>query len=1002
MSNKILDSLETRSRDASFQGFRCWDTAQVAEIMHREAAVPDPAVLLATHQPPRVRRVAIAGAGSYGADEMVTQDEVLAGVVAATDQSLIVPIIGASGTGKSHLVLWMRAKLDDDAAPDRKIIYVPKGDTSLGRVIDLILDDRTGSPFDEIRAAVANATRNMTLQEAARRFRDELAIAAGNISATSGGPEKEPLRAHVREHIGRLLDDSVYADRLIGVGGPLTRIVEQARAGGIEEPAEFKSADLDLSLDAIEQQDLSAPARSLIADLYSHKPLHDTAIDVLNEVRDSCLSRVFGVEPMQLVAVMRELRTKLFDDNPRLELLLMVEDFTLLQGIQRDLLEAMIDLPVRDGHQFMCGMKTVLAVTDGFFKSMLASNDTLRTRIAAMGQVYSLDVAYGTGAESLQQDAAVEFVGRYLNAVRVGSAGLAENAPDVPNACDVCRHRDRCHDSFGTSPDAGYGLYPFNDAAIDRVIRGRQAAFNPRDLLGVLATTLTQHAEELGDGRFPSATWEMLSDPRHFGRPRLPTMLLGPQQQIEALPKPVQRRILLTFWGGAPAAVVNLAPGIHEAFDIPLVADLPLAIARRHSTTVAPSARVESDADIERTVLEWRDGGRLDGDTARVIRRVVRDAVLAALDGEAELYSPQLIDDCFPPLQGYVDIERGAGRGTPNPAKFFVTFAASNDNAVLFEGILRSQRSKSWDFDGGFAALTAFLAAVGEAATRLWEFIEVTIAERASDYAAATCLLAASGLAAGQGTPVDHRGLLAAAVSTGTAVGAGAPDQWKALVSQSDQRRAVARIFALQPAHVAKSTADPSGVDGSRLLLALKDFDDVASLNLSESAPPQVATLSKVFKARLEPALEDAIAALRSWASGVDALVGDADTVGTRSKLWTKAVDDAAAHHFLVTAGGLNRDDRLLGLGPVLRAVSDLDDSWDGLDLGRRIAGIAKTPWARLAPLHDQLRAMEATLGRSADKAATQGAGREGASAVEAFLAALEDLDAAIGRDETT
>ena len=81
----------------------------------------------------------------------------------------------------------------------------------------------------------------------------------------------------------------------------------------------------------------------------------------------------------------------------------MVEDFTLLPGIERDLLEAMINLPMRDGCQLMCGMKTVMAVTDGFFKSMLAFDDTLRTRIADMGHVYSLDVPYGTGQMALSR-----------------------------------------------------------------------------------------------------------------------------------------------------------------------------------------------------------------------------------------------------------------------------------------------------------------------------------------------------------------------------------------------------------------------------------------------------------------------------------------------------------------------------------------------------------------------------------------------------------------------
>ena len=40
-------------------------------------------------------------------------------------------------------------------------------------------------------------------------------------------------------------------------------------AGASEDAAEFEPADLDLALDAVEQQALSAPARTLLGDLYA-------------------------------------------------------------------------------------------------------------------------------------------------------------------------------------------------------------------------------------------------------------------------------------------------------------------------------------------------------------------------------------------------------------------------------------------------------------------------------------------------------------------------------------------------------------------------------------------------------------------------------------------------------------------------------------------------------------------------------------------------------------
>lgn len=992
----LLESLRERSAEEPFRGFRCWVDSEVGEIMHREAAAPSDAVLLATHQPPRIRRVTVTDAGRYGSDDLVTQNEVLEAVTSDSDQSLVVPIIGASGSGKSHLVLWMRARLAEESSPNRKIIYLPKGDTSLSRVIDLILDGRTGGRFDEIRQAVSKATRAMTLDEAARRLRDELAVASAGIDPAGGGPQLEPLRRHVKDNIGNLLDDPAYVTRLVGEGGPLRRIVEQALSGASEEPAELKLEDVDTQLTSVELEELSRPAKTFLSDLQT-PALHEAAIDVLNEVRDRCLSRIFGVEPMQLVGVMRELRERIYEENPALELVLMVEDFTLLQGIQHDLLEAMIELPRRGGRQVMCSMKTVMAVTDGFFNGMLVSSDTLRTRIAAQGHVYNLDVQYqadSTGA--LDRDSVVEFTGRYLNAVRVGAGILDDRAPTVTNACDYCAHRDECHDGFGTSGADGYGLYPYNEHAIDRMVRSRQDKFNPRDLLTAMAQTLSTHGQEIADGRFPSLAWERAFDPRQHDRPALPTLPLRTQQQIDTLPKSEQRTILLTFWGGARDELCNLAPGIHEAFDIPLAPDAEISVPIRDPVRPSPDKPAPVVDDIGDGVRQWRDGGRLDAEFARILRRVFRDAITQALDPEGELFSPQLLSEFFD-RDADVEIDNAPGGGRRVAGRFRVQFDASNDHALLFEGVLRAEREKSWAFADGHPALVAFLSRVDVEADRLRSAVAERLADRGSSEASTIALLAISGLVVGQGSPSDARGLLTAALSGQTSASEHMPARWRVLASQCEKRRAVAREYALQAAHVSKSTAEPAGADGSKFLPALRALTSDWQLpDVSESVPVPVQTLRQELAVRLEPALDEAFETLREWHTDVTRLVGDPETLGDRLRSWRAALDEARDKGgFLVTAGGYTADGALSQLAPTVRFVEGVVSQWAELDLGRRIAAVSRAPWARLVPLRDHLSALEATFVASIKKAETQDGKAGSGSPVDEFERALDRLAAA-------
>ena len=351
--------------------------------------------------------------------------------------------------------------------------------------------------------------------------------------------------------------------------------------------------------------------------------MHDAAIDVLNDLRSQCLSRILGIEPMQLVGVMRELRMRLFEENPDLELILMIEDFTLVQVIQYDLLEAMIELPRREGQQIMCTMKTVMAVTDGFFTRMLASSDALRTRISAIGHVYNLDVQYGTDFSERARPGGRGGLRRAIP--QRGARG--RGGPRGLGSCrarrlQVCAHRDSAmRRSVRSGPD-GHGLYPFNAVALDRMVRTRQDS----STLGICSPSWrspslpTCKRSKMGDSRPKVGLGNF--DPDQFTANRLsrPCRCACGDRSISCS-NPSSGGILLTFWAGAPDEVGNLPEGIHEAFDIPLATDVRTARATVAEPAAQPIPRPGGVDHAAEALRAWLDGARLDGDSARVIRR---------------------------------------------------------------------------------------------------------------------------------------------------------------------------------------------------------------------------------------------------------------------------------------------------------------------------------------------------------------------------------------------
>ena len=198
----------------------------------------------------------------------------------------------------------------------------------------------------------------------------------------------------------------------------------------------------------------------------------------------------------------------------------------------------------------------------------------------------------------------------------------------MPNACLSCPDLRPCHDTFGASEDR-YGFYPFNGAAIDRLIDlASPGDFQPRAVLReVIRAPLEVAEEELpSGGAFPSGQFaRTLDDVRKSVPPgvRATIRRLNPSD-------PDAELSLRAFYALSPPAEdpalesiarylgARLTPGVtddqEQSDDGPVPTPTP--------------GRTPSADEIDR----WANGdGRLTAPTARRIRRWICDAVIAHL-----------------------------------------------------------------------------------------------------------------------------------------------------------------------------------------------------------------------------------------------------------------------------------------------------------------------------------------------------------------------------------
>jgi hypothetical protein len=629
----------------------CWERSSVLDIIPIEAESPPDSVFKATHS-----NLAIYRRSSLESNDgvIVQEGDLLAAVDSQPGDLPIIPILGNSGTGKSHLVRWLRMELQGQQHPrtNRRVIFVPKHKMSLRAILDLILDQADSIEADEFRQRVHDATEQLASEKDARnRLRATLSyLLAESPSNTVHSVAAEKVeRDYLAGSLPSLLDDPVFKTRLLADDGALARLSTEKFSGKStedkEDPFEFAAEDLRLTVDDTNRA--SADARDIAEVLGGDLGLRELAATMLNEQLAPAVSSVFGVGGDDLKNLLIDLRIDLAKSGE--EILLLIEDFSIFQGVQGGLIDAMTQIPTAENP--LCAMKVVMAVTTGYFRDQVP--DTAKTRTYCAFDLDVPDSAHTTDLPS--------FVAPYLNAVRVGAHALERTFADhepTPNACDDCPIMGECHSAFGSH--AGIGLYPFNAFALARTVRSRQSdagVFVARNVLkDVVRPVLQDDRDAIANSRFPSAEFEKRF-PIHVNdiewNVEETAQIRNPGESDDLVNR---RRRLLTFYAPHPAPQ-NLDVYIHESLAIPVVpglpaiADIPMAPATsarvpadrgnrsRPTTPTSPISSRQEDPALVQAVDAWSRGQALQQGPQNELRKLVFNAVAATFDFDDGLQS---------------------------------------------------------------------------------------------------------------------------------------------------------------------------------------------------------------------------------------------------------------------------------------------------------------------------------------------------------------------------
>lgn len=534
----------------------CWDSTMLRKVLDADALQIENHQFLATHSPIKMYRDSNHNAEGKGG--IPYSEEEFYKDFLKPDDYIFVSVLGQSGTGKSHLIRWMAAHIPQ--TNNRRVLLIPRS-TNLRNILLMILDGMEGPEFDEYRNRILRATEKVTLERAKEELRNQIATVIG-----PNGPHRGKRLSEEEEYLSselpHLFYDPYIRETFVKKGGVLDRLAQHVigndeQGGRLDDRRKFTIEDLPLQV--IDVRKASYNAIQIYTQLNSNDELKQMAVDWINKNLDVAITQMLNLNGTDLVNLMNEVRASLAEQ--KIELVLLIEDFSMLQGIDYQLLDALILRP-KQYHRPLCALRVALACTTGYYQTL---PDTVRTRVEYL---VKLDV------DGLLTDEDRElFVSRYLNALRLRDNQVQDWYKDrlngsvekLPSACEDCALQDRCHSAFGAKD--GMGLYPFNTDAI-RVMYKRSTSeyFNPRILIGkVMLHVLDNYGSNIKEGTFPPVG--LLE---HFG-PRTQNRLEALQEnQLRSRDSlhAERRRTLIELWSGSNE-VVDLHPILHEAFDLP-------------------------------------------------------------------------------------------------------------------------------------------------------------------------------------------------------------------------------------------------------------------------------------------------------------------------------------------------------------------------------------------------------------------------------------------------
>lgn len=458
---------------------------RLSDVLNVDSINSSQADFLSTHVPFRKITVTNDLSGTP-ISEHISEEEIFNKYFADSsknDQHELIVVDGSSGSGKSHFIRWIEAKLSAEETKNDVVLMIRRSDNTLKGTIKqfLNIEEVKNIRNKDIYERLVKANQNVSEQkfkiEIYHKFLVEIADDNESILSSSD-----------RKNFRELLSSSEFEERMLMAGGPIERIYSKIVDSNTESEEDVLALfdvedftldyDFNMKLKSNASKKAVKMANKLLPEDDGSFPDEDCnpqkLVEYMNSKVEPVIKACAGLEPGDFQQIFKEIRQELYLQGKNL--ILLIEDITSCTGINRDLLDALIVKHTgENAKDKMCRLKSVIGTTSEYFREFRSNYIDRITTLVTIE-----DGSIGNVADDL-----IQFVAKYLNVMSLSAEQIDQWYQDGALDSEYPVHEESEVKSWDSYTYLGkkISLYPFTKKAIINLYNGIDVHKTPRYII---------------------------------------------------------------------------------------------------------------------------------------------------------------------------------------------------------------------------------------------------------------------------------------------------------------------------------------------------------------------------------------------------------------------------------------------------------------------------------------------------------------------------------------